>query len=292
MKVSGFTIIRNAILMDYPVIESIKSLLPLVDEMIVALGQSDDNTKEHILSINDPKIKVIDTYWDTTKNKGGLILSEKTNEALSHCSNDWCFYLQGDEVLHEEDYPLIRDSLSLANKTAGVSGLLFKYIHFYGSHSVVASSRKWYRNEIRVIKKSSGVQSVADAQGFRIAGEKVPVISSGARVFHYGWVKPPKNMGQKKKLLDRLWHGNKKDKENDSFRFQKLYGLRAYNGSHPQVMEERIKKQNWHFDSKRQLSDWTLKDLNLAASDILETLTGYRIGEYKPYKLVKREKVL
>ncbi|MEQ1877129.1 MAG: glycosyltransferase, partial [Bdellovibrionia bacterium] len=167
---SGFTIIRNAVAMGYPIVQSIRSLLPLVDEFVIGVGQSDDQTKELIHSIGDPKIKIFDSHWDTSKTTGGLILSEKTNEALERCSNDWCFYLQADEVVHEGDLPLIRKALADHENDPSVQGLLFHYVHFYGSYSVIATARNWYRNEVRVVKKSSGARSVGDAQSFRIFG--------------------------------------------------------------------------------------------------------------------------
>src|SRR4051812_9183951 len=103
MRISGFTVIRNGVLMGYPVVQSIRSILPLVDEFVIGVGQSEDGTKDLLASINDPKIRLFDSHWDTGKTKGGLMLSEKTNEALDRCSNDWCFYLQADEVVHEQD---------------------------------------------------------------------------------------------------------------------------------------------------------------------------------------------
>lgn len=285
--ISGFTVIRNARLMGYPVLESIRSLLPLVDEMVIGVGQSDDDTKAMIASLESPKIRVFDSFWDTQRTKGGLILSEKTNEALAQCQNDWCFYLQADEVLHQDDLPEIRRAIATAVGRPAVQGLLFRYVHFYGSYSTIAASRRWYRNEIRAVRKSSGIQSHGDAQGFRVSGEKPLVIASSARIFHYGWVKPPKAMGQKSKLLNRWWHGNKRDNEFDDFEYARQYGLRAYKGSHPAVMKELIAAENWSFDPRRSWTDWTAKDVNLWASDMLENATGYRIGEYKPYRLYK-----
>src|SRR5258708_3517222 len=111
MKISGFTVIRNAELMGYPVLESIRSALPLVDEFVVGVGQSDDRTKELIASLQDPKIRMFDSLWDTAKTKGGLMLSEKTNEALLRCENEWCVYLQADEVLNERDLVSLHRSL-------------------------------------------------------------------------------------------------------------------------------------------------------------------------------------
>lgn len=287
MGVSGFSIIRNAVLMGYPIVQSIRSMLPIVDEFVIGVGQSDDQTKELILSINDPKIKIFDSHWDTSKTKGGLILSEKTNEALARCKNDWCIYLQADEVFHEEDLPAISSALKKYESDPTVQGLLFKYVHFYGSYSVVATARNWYRNEVRAVKKSTGIQSVGDAQSFRVAGEKPKVRRVDARVFHYGWVKPPKKMGQKAKLLDRWWHGNKRDGLYDHFEYQKSYGLRNYTGSHPQIMHDLVSSQDWAFEPHLPISRWTLKDWNFFASDVFERVFRHRIGEYKPYRLLK-----
>lgn len=272
--------------MGYPVLQSIQSILPLVDEFVIGVGQSDDDTKGMIESLNDPKIKIFDSFWDTSKTKGGLMLSEKTNEALARCSHEWCFYLQADEVVHETDLVKIHEAIQKADGDPRVQGLLFRYIHFYGSYSTIATSRKWYRNEVRVVRRSTGIRSHNDAQGFRVDGEKPVVIAANARIFHYGWVKPPKAMAQKSKLLNRWWHGNKRDHEFDDFEYDRQYGLRRYEGSHPRVMQELISTQNWTFDHQRRLQDWTIKDLNLLASDMFEKVFNHRIGEYKPYRLI------
>ena len=288
MKISGFTVIRNGILMGYPVLQSIQSVLPLVDEFVVGVGQSDDGTREMIESLRDPRIKIFDSHWDVSKTKGGLILSEKTNEALARCANDWCFYIQADEVVHESDLPRVHAAILSADRDPRIQGLLFKYVHFYGSYGVIAGSRRWYSNEIRVVRKSSGAQSHNDAQGFRVNGEKLVVAPADARIFHYGWVKPPKKMGEKTKLLSRWWHGTKRDREFDEFEYDRQYGLRAFRGSHPRVMQDLVAAQDWEFDWRRRLSDWTLKDLNLLASDAFERVFKKRIGEYRPYRLARQ----
>ncbi|MDE5606954.1 MAG: hypothetical protein K2I68_06605, partial [Bacteroidales bacterium] len=64
MKVSGFTFIRNAVLYGYPITEAIRSILPLVDEMVVAVGNSDDATEDLIRNIGSNKIRIIRTVWD------------------------------------------------------------------------------------------------------------------------------------------------------------------------------------------------------------------------------------
>jgi glycosyltransferase involved in cell wall biosynthesis len=288
MLVSGFTVIRNAELMGYPVKESIKSLLPLVDEMIIGIGQSDDNTRKIIEEINDPKIKIFDSHWDTSQVTKGLILSEKTNEALARCEGDWCFYLQADEVLHENDYPLIKQALNQFHLDDKVEGLLFKYIHFYGTYDVVATARNWYRHEVRVVKRKCHPKSVGDAQGFRIAGVRKPSVkSTGASVYHYGWVKPPELMAQKNKLMFRWWHGNKYDDAFKGFAYKTSYGLKYFRNSHPSVMHNLVSRQNWVFKLKTRVASWDKRDVKNFLSDVVEKITGRRFGEHKNYFLLK-----
>jgi glycosyltransferase involved in cell wall biosynthesis len=285
MLVSGFTVIRNAELMGYPIVESIRSILPIVDEFVIGVGQSDDKTKEIILGLNDPKIKVFDSVWDTSKTTGGLILSEKTNEALNHCQGDWCFYLQADEVVHEDDLPKISEALRKFQNDETVEGLLFEYIHFYGAYNVIGTARNWYRNEVRIVKRRPDVKSVGDAQGFRVGDRKPLVVPSGGRIFHYGWVKPPKAMGEKNKHMFRWWHGNKYDDSFNDFAYKTAYGLKYFKGLHPAVMKSLIEKQDWSFVLKKGIADWNLRDFKNMLSDMLEKITGRRIGEHKNYEL-------
>ncbi|MCX5758740.1 MAG: glycosyltransferase family 2 protein [Candidatus Hydrogenedentes bacterium] len=285
--------------MSYPVVQSIRSILPLVDEFVVGVGQSEDNTRELLQSIADPKIHLFDSFWDTSKTSGGLILSEKTNEALSRCEGDWCFYLQADEVVHELDLAAIRKSMEDHLDNPEVEGLLLRFVHFYGSFSVVATARNWYRNEVRVIKRSSGARSVRDAQGFRIGGARPPrllhagerkprVVASGASIFHYGWVKPPQLMGRKNQCAYQLGYGKAGDDNVDDFRYRACYGLKRFTGAHPAVMRELVDNQDWIFEPHSIVSQWDSRDVKNVLSDIVEKATGYRVGEHKNYVLLKR----
>src|SRR5689334_19405062 len=102
MKVSGFSFIRNAVKYKYPIEEALRSILPLCDEIVVAVGRSEDNTRELVASI-DPKIRILDTVWDDSLREGGKVLAVETDKAYRALdpNSDWCVYIQGDEVLHE-----------------------------------------------------------------------------------------------------------------------------------------------------------------------------------------------
>jgi glycosyltransferase involved in cell wall biosynthesis len=287
MKVVGFTFVRNGVIYDYPFLESIHSLLPLCDELIVAVGRSDDNTLEQIQSLQSSKIRIIETIWDDTLRKSGTILSQQTNLALDQVAGDWAIYLQADEVLHEKDYPIIKNAMTLYQSMNEVEGLLFRYKHFYGSYKYIGDSQRWYRREIRIVRPSSKVRSWGDAQGFRIDGQKLRVKLINATIYHYGWVKPPDIQQLKQKYFNKLWHSDEwvKQRIGEMAEYDYCQGgkLKLFEDAHPAVMNERVHKQNWYFRYEQNKVQQPLKEKLL---DLVEKRFGWRIGEYKNYIII------
>lgn len=289
MFVSGFTIIRNAVNGGYPVCEAVLSILPLVDEMIVAVGKSEDDTLGLIRSIQSDKIKIVETVWDDSLREGGRVLAVETNKALKHISPfaDWCFYIQADECVHEDDYENIRKGMKKWLNNQSVQGLVFDYLHFYGSYDFIADSRKWYRREVRIIRNNPQIKSYMDAQGFRINGQKLPSKRIQAQIFHYGWVKHPKEQMAKQIQARRLWHDDKFITEKVAVAAEFDYGnidsIKRYTGTHPHVYKERIIKQNWVFDRDPAVKALSFKNKLLM---MVEALTGWRVGEFRNYTLV------
>ena len=290
MKVSGITFIRNALKYDYPVKEAILSILPFCDEVIVMLGNSDDNTKELIESINDHRIKIFDSIWDDSLREGGRVLADETNKALDHVSDDsdWIFYIQGDEVFHEHGKEALNDALIKYQNDLRVEGLLFRYKHFYGSYDYIGDSRKWYRNEIRVIRNDKSIRSFKDAQGFRKNGKKLKVKPVYAFIYHYGWVKPPAAMQAKQESFHKLWHSDEWVEENvpivEEFDYSGIDSLALFKGVHPSVMKNRISGKNWKFSFDPLKKNWSLK---MKFLHWIEVITGWRPGEYKNYKIIR-----
>lgn len=289
MKVSGFTIVRNAIKYDYPIIEAINSILPVCDEVIVAVGKSEDDTLGLIKSIHSPKIKILETVWNEALREGGAVLAEETNKAFAAVArdSDWCFYIQGDEVIHEKYLPVIQSAMRQYKGDNRVDGLLFDYTHFYGSYDYVGDARNWYRNEIRVVRNDKTISSYKDAQGFRKNNKKLNVKRVDASVYHYGWVKPPEAQQAKQKTFHKFWHTDEWVKKNvsegNNFDYSQIDSLATFKGTHPQLMQERIGKMNWKFSfdpAKRRVP------LILKLLKYIEKISGWKIGEYKNYKII------
>lgn len=290
MFVSGFSFIRNAQKLDYPVSEALQSILPLCNELVVAVGKGDDNTRSTVYNLDD-KVRVIDTKWDDSLREGGKVLAVETNKALHHVSSKatWLIYIQGDECLHEKDYNTLRDAMEYYQDQLEVEGFLFQFRHFYGSYDYLGDSRKWYRKEIRIIRNLPGMTSYKDAQGFRYKERKLNVIELPAHVHHYGWVRHPKYQMAKQIAAHQLWHSNEYIKETfdaeKEFDYSKIDSLSEFEGTHPQVMLPRIERMNWDFNHNP--TQKTLKGKN-AFLYWLEKWFGWRVGEYKNYRVIGR----
>ena len=242
-RVSGFSIVRAARELDYPVVESLRSLLPLVEELVVVTHHGDEGTRGMLDSLGDARLVVVETDWNDAPHEGGRTLARQTNVGLARCRHPWALYLQADEVLHEEDYDRIRGALERYDGAREVDALSFRFLHFEGSHGYVNPLR--YRRQCRLVRNDGRLESVRDAAGFgRRDGRRLRARRSGARIFHYGWARRPEALRAKTLALARLYHD-----EADVMRRWASAPAEAlgsadlafrWTGGHPAVMERRI----------------------------------------------------
>jgi hypothetical protein len=289
MKISGFTIIKNAVKNDYPIKEAILSILPVVDEMIVSVGDSDDDTESLIRSIDSEKIKIIHSVWNPAIKTGGSILAVETNKAFEHIApdSDWAFYIQGDEVVHEKYHAAIRAAAEKYKDDKAVDGLLFNYLHFYGTYDYMGDSRRWYHKEVRIIRNDKTISSYKDAQGFRKQGKKIRVKQIDAFIYHYGWVKSPHQMLQKQKNTVEFWSDqqewNSSIQSQQVFDFSDFDSLEKFAGTHPSVMLQRVKEKNWQVELDVNQKKFSLKEKLLYW---FEKKTGKRLFDFRNYRII------
>ena len=243
--ISGFTIVRNAIRYDYPFRESIRSLLPLVDELVIAVGDSCDGTLDAIRDIESPKIRILETVWDPNLRKGGAVLAQQTNLALQACQGEWCFYLQADEVLHENDADRIHQAMLKNFKSRHVDGLSFRYRHFCCDYSIIDPLP--YRRQVRIVRNCRGIESVGDACGFDKPNSPLRIKSCGACVYHYGYVRPPDTLAMKTCYFESLYNDGAIEPGSEpvvgAFVFN-LSRCQRFMGTHPACMSERIQNKS------------------------------------------------
>lgn len=301
MRISGFSFIRNGLKLHYPFVESIRSILPVCDEFVLVVGNSEDGTRRTVENLNNSKIKIIDTVWDESLRSGGKILAQQTNLALDAITGDWGFYLQGDEVVHENDLNKIYDAAIKYLAERKVEGLLFKWIHFYGNYDFIGlpQSRGIYPYEVRIIRNDPKIRSFRDAQGFRKfsssrsyergdAGEKLWVRKIDATIFHYGKVRGPKIEMERWKDFNRHYHSDEQIGEmfgsKEEFEYHPKFKLIPFTGSHPQVMHERIDRLNWNFQYD---SSYRKTPVHYHFLNVVEKFTGKRLFDFRNYRLLK-----
>jgi len=287
--ISGFTFVRDAVKLDYPIAESIKSILPVVDQFVVNLGDCTDNTLEVIESIGSPKIQIIHTRWNPDRFVRGATNADQTNIALDACTGDWCFYLQADEVVHEQDHAKILSAVTKAGNRPEADGLLFHYNHFWGDYSRVHRGHNWYDREIRIIRNRCGIRSIRSAQSFRkMPDTKLQVLDSGAFIYHYGWVRHPSVMRRKTIALDSLhrpkeWVDKRHPEPARPWDYGPLGKIPVFRGTHPAVMQRRISEKNWKAEDFMDIDnrpDHKHLKVSIRFLSALERIAGRKIGGY------------
>jgi glycosyltransferase involved in cell wall biosynthesis len=291
VRISGFTFIRNGVTLGYPFVPSIRSLLPLCDEVVVNVPRSTDDTLAQVRAIGEPKIRILETEWDETQRTAGLAFSLHTNLALEQCTGNWRVYIQGDEVLHEDSIPALRAAMERERGDSAVQGLLVDYTHFYGSYWTEVYSFGWYYKEVRVVRRDPDIRSRGDAQGFRTrAGEKLRVRPSGGRYFHYGFALEPDVARRKHANLASLYNneeGVRRLAQRPPGYYRDDQKVKPFKGTHPAVMREIVAAADWTYTSRNPLirfrRDYFWEDIAL----IIKRCTGVTLGVHRNYRLIR-----
>ena len=309
MKISGFTFLRNAHKLYYPVKESILSILDIVDEFVIALGEGDaDDTSLAIINeINSPKIKIVFTQWDLVSYPNGSEYAHQTDIAKNACTGDWLFYLQGDEVIHEDDKNEIVEACQKYLNKPEIEGFVFNYLHFWGDYKHYFSDHCWYKREIRIIRNLPDIHSWRDAQSFRIIPnfsendyfrientKKLRCIALNARVFHYGWVRPPEVMKAKNDVAVLNYSNEKWQDYSINFDYGRVDFCKLFTKTHPKTMQNRIKDLYWsnllRHAGPTNINRPKMKHERLKYRMLIyieeKLLGGYVLGGFKNYILI------
>jgi hypothetical protein len=287
VTVSGFTIVRNAVLLDFPVVESIRSILPLCDEVVVNVGASDDDTLDLVRGIGDPKVRILETVWDFGRRQ--TLLADETLRAMRACRGGWGLCVQADEVLHETGVPVLRQAIAGADGDPRVEALLVRYRHFFGDPFTEAVNRRWYRREVRVVRLDPAldIHPFRDAQGFRVgaAHRRIRARLTDAEMFHYGWARSAAALRGRKKE-DRKLYAKVHEPGAAEPLLRWFPGLRPFTGEHPAVARDWVEAHRHDADRTISPPAFEWKHLRYYASDVIERLTGARVFEFRNYRLV------
>jgi len=285
---SGFTIVRNAVRLDFPIVPAIRSLLEACDEVVVNVGKSDDDTRDLVASVDDPRIRILDTEWDFSKRN--LMLAIETQRAMDACRGTWGIYVQADEVLHEDAARILRQRTREWDHDERVEGLLVRYLHFYGGFDTIATNRRWYRREARCVRLGRDIRPYQGAQGFRVGPEyrRVRARATDAVMFHYGWARPARAIREKHEASKVIYPWSRERSAQGQARgyLEWMPLLQRFSGAHPRVAHDWLAERS--HDPERVIGPrhFRLEHLRFYLSDWIERLTGERLFEFRNYDLV------
>lgn len=288
--ISGFTFVRHAVKLDFPVVASIRSLLPACDEVVVAVGKGEDDTLGLIRSIGDPRIRIIETTWDLTR--GRSVLADQTDLALRACRHPWAIYIQADEVLSDGSAERLRDAIEQADADPRVEGIVVDYAHFYGGFETIATHRRMYRREVRAVRTDPafGVHSFRDAQGFRVGAEdrRIRARRSSAQVFHYGWARSPEAVQAKYEEHAQIfeWDAAKREQRFGTSPFNWIPLLKHFRGPHPTVVRDWVAARAEEARAEFGPPHFHRSHIRFYLSAAVEAVTGWRPFEFRNYTLV------
>jgi hypothetical protein len=291
VKLSGFTMVRNATRLDFPLEASLLSLLPVVDELVVNVGRSDDDTRDRVVALGDARIRIIDAVWDP--GRGPQMLADETERARRACVHPWGIYIQADEVFAEGAAERLRETINRVDADPRVEGVLVDYRHFYGGFDTVAVNRSWYRCECRAVRLAGGreIHSFRDAQGFRVGPDnrRIRAVRSGAVMHHYGWARPAWALHAKRSADREIYHW-RQGQSLDRPLLPWVPGLRRYQASHPTVVRDWIAARRTD-ESLVEPRGSRTAHLRHLVSGVVERVTGWRPFEFRNYTLVRSPRI-
>jgi hypothetical protein len=285
---SGFTLVRNAVNLNFPIVATIRSVLEVCDEVVVNVGKSEDETRDLVAGIDDPRVRIVDSVWDMSK--GDDMLARETQRVMDACRGSWGIYLQADEVLHETGARILQEKVSEWDGDQRVEGLLVNYLHFYGGFDRVATNRRWYRREVRCVRLGRDIRPFEGAQGFRVGPQlrKLRARPTDAQMFHYGWARPAHAIGKKFEVTKEMypWAARRLERERQRGALEWIPLLRPFTGSHPAAARAWIAACRKQPPIDIEPPRFNPVNLRYYLSDWIERVTGTRPFEFRNYELV------
>jgi hypothetical protein len=285
---SGFTLVRNAVKLDFCIVPAIQSLLDVCDEVVVNVGDSEDETRDVVAAIKDPRVRILDSRWDFAQRDH--VLGVETLKAMEACRGSWGIYVQADECLHEAGARILKQQVAECDGDERVEALLVQYLHFYGGFDTIATNRRWYRREVRCVRLGRDIRPYQGAQGFRVGPEyrKIRARDTGAVMYHYGWARPMRAMREKHESSKVFypWSRDRSAREQAQGYLDWIPLLRPFTGAHPRVARDWVAARAHDPDRVIGPRRFRLEHLRFYASDVIERLTGTRLWEFRNYEVV------
>lgn len=248
LTLGGNICIRQGFELDYCWEQAARSLLPVVDELVLCDADSTDGTRERIEAWAkvEPKITVVNWPW---KDPVGDTQAwpEWINYARQHLSTDMHIQLDADELVHEEDYELIR------NGRDAKSTLFFQRLNFWrDSKHLIPEGHCCGTKVLRMAPTNMPIPS--DYPYGPAADTMAQAVTSAIRVFHYGFLRHREQFFKKARVVQKMWVNSFDPRLEAAEKYEGHWStmpgvtgwesnLVDYHGSHPSVIHQWLRER-------------------------------------------------
>lgn len=186
-------------ILDYLIVQSVSSLLPICDEVVICDCDSDDGTKQIIndWATQEPKIKVVDYLWTDPKGDPGWYVTW-VNYAKSNLSTSHCILLDADELLHEDSQ---REVLDAARDKKVL--ICNRHNFWKDAQHLIPDGQCCSREVIRVGPTKMFMPS--DYPDPRCQEAMDEAVKSNVQLFHYGFLRERKAFFRKARAVQKIW---------------------------------------------------------------------------------------
>lgn len=202
MKISGYVCARNAVLLDYSLMEAVRSLIPVCDEVVVSDGESEDSTVDLVKSIGDSRVRVITYPWPSP-NRDIHFLTDWLNWTRERLSYEYQITVDADEILAPSAYPVVK---MLSEK--GWCGLFKRYNFWKDAKHLAPPNRVC----------GDYVARCGPSNLFACSDEPIPRKSpnlrttaehhDGLTIFHTGFIRRPMAFIAKSEAVQNMFFGS------------------------------------------------------------------------------------
>jgi hypothetical protein len=235
-SLSGYTLVRNVVKLNYPLEASILTYYPLCNEVVISYDPTtEDGTEKYIqdLARRYPKIKPIPSPWNMDNHKDGTEITIQSNVALEACTSDWLLYVQADEAIHEGDQEAIRAAI----RNPDINGVLFDRRSFMGTLDREIPEY-FARNLLRLIRNGDGCVVVDGMTCGFFQGVNPSIHRQSYRMYNYSRMGSREEILLRSRCRDTFHHStNEAIEENQKLEFKQ--SVRPFNlVGHPGAIRE------------------------------------------------------
>lgn len=253
-RLSAFSYLKNGVVFDYPFIESLLSIAPICDQIIVCYASESTDGSREALEALQAKLPQLELYpskvWQTPGLSQGEVIRLAAEEAEAYCDGDWLLHLQADEVYLNAEVLSIKNYLDQYH-CLDIDGFFFQVLHFYADYDMVigpqGAKAGWYQETMR-LSRAGKAKHIQDAWTQLLKEPQSKALRVPIRIFHYGHVREKEAMRLKASYMERLYHDLADDYEvcaAQAFEYNAVPKelIEPFDAEHPETMLKRISSQ-------------------------------------------------